>query len=102
MDSFRKWLEEQGASPEFVAEYDRLYVQYEAAQEAAAHETTIEESFALLDEMLKKLEDSSLPLEKALELYQQGTRLLAKCNEKIDRVEKQILVVNGEGELSEF
>lgn len=102
MDSFRKWLEEQGADPEFREEYDRLHAQYEAAQEAAAHETTLEESFAVLDGMLKKLEDSSLPLEEALELYQQGMKLLAKCNDKIDMVEKQIMVVNEEGELSEF
>ena len=102
MDSFRKWLEEQGAAPEFCAEYDRLRAEYEAAQEAAAHEATLEESFAGLDRMLEKLEDSSLPLEEALKLYQEGMELLAKCNDKIDLVEKQIMIVNEEGELSEF
>ncbi len=102
MDSFRKWLEEQGADPAFCAEYDRLHAAYEAAEEDAAQEVTLEESFAILDGMLEKLEDSSLPLEEALHLYQQGTKLLAKCNEKIDSVERQILIVNKEGELSEF
>ncbi len=98
MDSFRKWLEEQGAAPEFCAEYDRLHAAYEAAQS----DMTLEESFAGLDAMLEKLEDSGLPLEEALKLYQQGMELLAKCNDKIDLVEKQILTVNEEGELSEF
>lgn len=98
MDSFRKWLEEQNANPDFCAEYDRLHEEYEAART----NMTLEESFAGLDQMLAKLEDSSLPLEEALKLYQQGMELLTKCNDKIDLVEKQIMEVNGEGELSEF
>ncbi len=102
MDSFRTWLEEQGKEQAFCAEYDRLYAEYEASQKAAAREMTLEEAFAGLDEMLRKLEDSSLPLEEALELYQRGTRLLAKCNDKIDLAEKQILMVNEEGGFDEF
>ncbi len=107
MDGFRSWLGEQGKDPEFCAEYDRLRAEYDAArgvsaQDEAAHETTLEESFDILDGMLKKLEDSSLPLEEALKLYQQGTELLAKCNDKIDMVEKQIMAVNKEGGLDEF
>ena len=102
MDSFRTWLEEQGKEPAFCAEYDRLHAEYETAQRAAAQEMTLEESFAKLDEMLKKLEDSSLPLEEALTLYQQGTRLLSKCSSKIDLAEKQIMMVNEEGGLDEF
>lgn len=98
MDDFRKWLEEQNASPDFCAEYDRLRAEYEAART----DMTLEESFAGLDQMLEKLEDSSLPLEEAMKLYQQGMELLAKCNDKIDLVEKQIMAVNEEGELSEF
>ncbi len=98
MDSFRKWLEGQGASPDFCAEYDRLYAGYKAA----GTDMTLEESFASLDQMLERLEDSNLPLEEALKLYQQGMELLAKCNDKIDLVEKQIMVVNKEGELNEF
>ncbi len=65
-------------------------------------EPTLEESFARLEEMLEKLEDRELPLEESFRLYQQGMELLAYCNEKIDTVEKKILVMNGDGELDEF
>lgn len=65
-------------------------------------EMTLEESFSRLDEMLEKLENPQLPLEESFRLYQQGMELLAKCNEKIDTVEKKILIMNGDGELDEF
>jgi exodeoxyribonuclease VII small subunit len=65
-------------------------------------ELTLEESFSRLDEMLEKLENRELPLEESFRLYQQGMELLAHCNEKIDTVEKKILIMNGDGELDEF
>jgi exodeoxyribonuclease VII small subunit len=65
-------------------------------------ELTLEESFSRLDEMLEKLENRELPLEESFRLYQQGMELLAHCNEKIDTVEKKILIMNGDGKLDEF
>lgn len=65
-------------------------------------ELTLEESFAKLEEMLEKLEDRELPLEESFQLYQKGMELLKACNEKIDLVEKKILVMNGDGGLDEF
>lgn len=63
---------------------------------------SLEASFAKLEEMLEKLEDRELPLEESFRLYQQGMELLKHCNEKIDVVEKKILVMNGDGGLDEF
>ena len=65
-------------------------------------ELTLEESFEKLEEMLEKLEDRELPLEESFQLYQKGMELLKACNEKIDLVEKKILVMNGDGRLDEF
>ena len=65
-------------------------------------ELTLEESFEKLEEMLEKLEDRELPLEESFQLYQKGLELLKACNEKIDLVEKKILVMNGDGGLDEF
>ncbi|MCD8336431.1 MAG: exodeoxyribonuclease VII small subunit [Lachnospiraceae bacterium] len=48
------------------------------------------------------MEDRELPLEEAFSLYQQGLELMKSCNEKIDTVEKQILVLNGDGGFDEF
>ena len=63
---------------------------------------TLEDSFEKLEEMLEKLEDRELPLEESFQLYQKGMELLKACNEKIDLVEKKILVMNGDGGLDEF
>ena len=35
-------------------------------------------------------------------MYQKGMTLLKICNEKIDTVEKKILIMNGDGGLDEF
>lgn len=71
-------------------------------QEKKLEEMTLEESFARLDEMLEKMEDRELPLEESFRLYQQGMQLLARCNEKIDVVEKKIRIMNGDGGFDEF
>lgn len=63
---------------------------------------SLEESFSRLDEMLNRMEERELPLEESFRLYQQGMELLAYCNQKIDTVEKKILIMNGDGELDEF
>lgn len=70
--------------------------------EKEKEELTLEESFAKLDEMLERLEDRELPLEDSFLLYQQGMELLAHCSEKIDTVEKKILIMNGDGGFDEF
>lgn len=73
-----------------------------AETEKKEQEFSIEESFAKLDEMLEKLESRELPLEESFRLYKEGMDLLAKCNEKIDTVEKKIQILNGDGGLDEF
>lgn len=70
--------------------------------EKEKEELTLEESFAKLDEMLERLEDRELPLEESFRLYQQGMELLKHCGEKIDTVEKKILIMNGDGGFDEF
>ena len=65
-------------------------------------ETTLEEAFARLDEMLEKLSNRDTPLEESFQVYAEGTRLLKYCNDKLDKVEKKMLVLNEEGQLDEF
>lgn len=65
-------------------------------------EMTLEETFAKLDEILTVLESRDITLEESFQNYQQGMELLKKCNEKIDRVEKKMQLINGEGGLSDF
>lgn len=63
---------------------------------------TLEENFKQLEEMIGKLEDKEIGLEESFALYEQGMKLLKKCNDQIDRVEKKVMVMNQNGELDEF
>jgi len=69
---------------------------------AADKEKTLEVAFAELDMMLEKLADREVSLEESFAVYAEGTKLLQYCNEKLDQVEKKMLVLNEKGELHEF
>ena len=69
---------------------------------AKKEELTLEQGFDQLDEIIEKLEDREIPLEESFGLYEQGIKLLKDCNEKIDRVEKQVQKLNADNRLSDF
>ncbi len=62
----------------------------------------LEEAFETIEELLEKLGSREVSLEESFALYQEGMKLLKKCNEKIDRVEKQMLQIDEEGQIHEF
>ena len=62
----------------------------------------LEELFEGLDEIVGKLEEGDTSLEESFRLYQKGMDMLKSCNEKIDTVEKQVLILEENGELNEF
>ena len=65
-------------------------------------EFRLEEAFDRIENLLEKLNDREVSLEESFTLYQEGMRLLKQCNEKIDRVEKQMLQIDEEGGVHEF
>ncbi len=65
-------------------------------------ELSLEEAFAQIEETIGHLEEEETTLEESFQAYQQGMKLLQYCNEKIDKVEKQVLLINEDGELDEF
>jgi len=69
---------------------------------AKSEELTLEQGFQQLDEIIEKLEDREIPLEESFQFYEQGVKLLQGCNEKIDRVEKQVQKLNADNSLSDF
>ncbi len=73
-----------------------------AEEQMENQEMTLEDAFARLDEMLEKLSDRDTALEESFQVYAEGTKLLKYCNDKLDRVEKKMLVLNEEGQLDEF
>ena len=62
----------------------------------------LEENFLKLEETIKFLERDDISLEEAFEQYQNGVKLLKSCNDKLDEVEKKVLILNEAGGLDEF
>ena len=64
-------------------------------------ERTLEEEFQELEQVLEAMEQE-VTLEESLRLYHRGIDLLKACSDKIDRVEKQIQILDEEGESHGF
>ncbi len=73
-----------------------------AEKQQEQKEMTLEEAFGVLDQAIEALERPDITLEESFQKYQQGMELLKLCNEKIDTVEKKMLVLNEDGEAYEF
>lgn len=57
-----------------------------------------EESLKRLEEIVAAMEKGSLPLEEALERYEEGVRLAGACARTLDAAEKKIeILAKGEG-----
>lgn len=63
-----------------------------------AKSATIEESFEKLDIIVSQLEDGNLSMNEAFKLYKEGVQLVNNCNNMLDKVEKQLVVLNGSEE----
>ncbi len=60
---------------------------------------TLEESFEKLEEVISRMESGNISLEESFKLYNEGIKLVKNCNSQLDKVEKQIVIINGdEGE----
>lgn len=63
---------------------------------AQEEEKTIEQTFAELEELLEKLEEGDCSLEESFKYYEAGVKMVKSCHEKIDQVEKQIILLSEE------
>ncbi len=62
----------------------------------------LEELFSQIETILEQMDDKEISLEKSFLLYEEGMKKLKQCNDKIDQVEKKMLVLREQGELTEF
>ena len=69
---------------------------------AEQKEQTLEEIFKEMEGLLEALESREISLEDSFEKYKEGMELLKAAGEKIDTVEKAMLVLNDKGEADEF
>ena len=54
---------------------------------------TFEASLEALEQIVRQLESGDLPLEKSLELFEQGIRLSRECQERLSQAERRIEVL---------
>ena len=52
---------------------------------------TFEQSIGRLDEIVKLMERGSVPLEQALQLFQEVTALVKSCNSMLDKAELEVV-----------
>ena len=62
----------------------------------------LEELFGQLEDTIQKMEKEEISLEDSFQLYHKGMDLLKQCNDKIDKVDKKMLILDEEGETHEF
>ena len=63
---------------------------------------SLEGLFAKLEQAIAVLENRETTLEASFQAYEQGMKYLKACHEKIDMVEKRMLVINENGGYDEF
>ena len=62
----------------------------------------LEESFNNLNKIMEELEKPEISLEDSFALYQEGMKLLKACNDSIDKVEKDLIILSESGETNEL
>jgi exodeoxyribonuclease VII small subunit len=58
---------------------------------------TFEQTFAELEEIVRKLEAGGLVLEESLALFERGQALAARCNIQLDQAELKVRQLSPEG-----
>lgn len=66
-------------------------------------ELTFEAAIVELEKIVEKLEEGDVPLEKAINYYQEGMELSKICNDKLVYVEEKMsAIMNEQGEFELF
>ncbi|NIK67613.1 exodeoxyribonuclease VII small subunit [Paenibacillus sp. BK033] len=60
---------------------------------AANNELSFEEAMEQLERIVERLESGDVPLETAIELFQEGMKLSQLCGGKLEQVERKIEVL---------
>lgn len=56
----------------------------------------LEDGLQKIEEIISKMDNDSISLEESFQLYNTGIKLCKQCNDKIDKVEKQLEIIGGE------
>ena len=55
----------------------------------------LEQLLEQLEQVMETMESSELSLEQSFDLYKKGMDLLLQCNQAIDKVEKELIILEG-------
>ena len=61
----------------------------------AAESKSIEKNFEELGKIIEMMDNDEVSLEDWFKLYEKGMKLVKQCNDKIDKVEKKINIIEG-------
>jgi exodeoxyribonuclease VII small subunit len=74
--------------------------------ESNSPEPSFENAMERLEQIVEQMESDKLPLETLLERYEEGTKLVRFCSEKLTAAEKRIEIITrnaaGKAEVTEF
>lgn len=60
---------------------------------------TLEQMMDALEECTQKMETGDLTLEESFEAFKEGMELVKRCNDSIDKVEKEVVKLMDDGTL---
>ncbi|MCR5800272.1 MAG: exodeoxyribonuclease VII small subunit [Lachnospiraceae bacterium] len=61
------------------------------------NDKTLEEMMQELEECTVRIEAGEMSLEESFEAFKSGMELVKQCNESIDKVEKQVMMLMDDG-----
>lgn len=64
----------------------------------AEHNPSFEKALTQLEQIVQGMESGSLPLEKMMEQFEEGMRLITLCSAKLEEVERKIEILAKKGE----
>jgi exodeoxyribonuclease VII small subunit len=63
----------------------------------SAESLNFEQSLARLEALVKEMESGTLSLDRMIQCFEEGTRLAALCDQKLNEVEKKVELLIKEG-----
>ncbi len=72
------------------------------AEKAEVKALSLEASLEQLEQVMEELGSPELSLEESFTKYKQGMDLLLQCNQAIDKVEKELMILEENGISDEF
>lgn len=68
----------------------------------AKKEFNVDQGFEQLDQIIEKLGSDEIKLSDAVKLYSEGVTVVKKCKDSLDKVEKELIILDENGEEHEL